>query len=506
MSFDFYTNPIIHADYSDPDVIAVGDDFYMVSSSFTYLPGVPILHSRDLVHWEIVNYAVKNLGWQKYERPSHGSGTWAPSIRYHDGEFFIFIPLVDEGIAVARSRDILGEFEINMLTHTRGWIDPCPLWDDDGRAYMVFAFAYSRSGKKDVIAMIEIDKECRTTIGEYRIIFDGSVIAPVSEGPKAYKRNGYYYILFPAGGVSAGWQCCIRSRSVYGPYEYRVVMHKGGSTVNGPHQGGWVTAPDGSDWFLHFQDVNELGRIIHLQPMAFHDDWPMIGSDSDGDGIGEPVMSYRLPVQGAPCYSVVTSDEFDSPSLGLQWQWQANPCKSFYSLSKKESCLTLFCRKNSERENLLWYAPNALTQISQRDSFRVISCVTLEGKVRGDEAAIGMIGHLYGYIALSYDGDGYKVRVYRGRVTEKTFEGMAEEEMVEEYPVSSSCVFLRLELRKDGNYLLSFSSDGERYISARHVFPLMRATWTGAKFTLWARNRDNKESGGEAHYDFVRFS
>ena len=154
-----YTNPIIYADYSDPDPVRVGDDFYMVASSFTYLPGVPILHSKDLVHWELINYAVKSLPFDKYKVPSHGSGTWAPSIRYHNGEFFIFIPLVDEGIMVARSKDIRGEFKLNMLTHTKGWIDPCPLWDDDGRTYMVFAFAGSRAGIKNRLALIEIDAE-----------------------------------------------------------------------------------------------------------------------------------------------------------------------------------------------------------------------------------------------------------------------------------------------------------------------------------------------------------
>ena len=196
---DTYRNPIIHADYSDPDVICVGDDFYMVASSFTYIPGVPILHSKDLVHWHIINHAVRSLPFDKYREPSHGSGTWAPSIRYHEGTFYVFIPLVDEGIMVARSKDIYGEFELNMLTHTAGWIDPCPLWDDDGRAYMFFAYARSRCGLKHKLMMIEIDSECRKTIGKERLIFDGTQTAHTCEGPKAYKKDGMYYIFFPAG-------------------------------------------------------------------------------------------------------------------------------------------------------------------------------------------------------------------------------------------------------------------------------------------------------------------
>ena len=244
-----YKNPILYADYSDPDVVRVGEDYYMVSSSFTYIPGVPLLHSRDLVHWELINHCVKKLPFEKYARPCHGSGTWAPSIRYHEGTFFVFIPLVDEGILVARSKDPYGEFEWNMLCESKGWIDPCPFWDDDGRAYMVFAYAKSRSGIKHRLSLVEIDPQCRSLLTEPRLIFDGEQIAPTSEGPKMYKRNGYYYILMPSGGVETGWQSCLRSRSVYGPYDYRVVMHQGNSRVNGPHQGGWVTSSISRMWW-----------------------------------------------------------------------------------------------------------------------------------------------------------------------------------------------------------------------------------------------------------------
>ncbi len=502
-----YTNPILYADYSDLDVIRVGNDFYMVASSFTYLPGVPILHSDDLVHWEIINYAVKSLPFEKYSKPSHGSGTWAPSIRYHDGEFFIFIPLVDEGIMVARSTDIYGEFRINMLTRTKGWIDPCPIWDSDGKTYMVFAFAFSRCGLKHKLALIETDSSFTKTIGDYSIIFDGTVIAPTSEGPKAYYMNGYHYILFPAGGVATGWQCCIRSRSVKGPYEYRTVMKRGSTSVNGPHQGGLVDAPDGSLWFLHFQDVIELGRITHLQPACITaDGWIFIGSDQDGDGIGEPVREWSVPVADGHCYSISTSDEFDSDELSLQWQWQANPDSSFYSLAEKKGCLRMFCIRNDERDNLVWYAPNALTQIPQSDSFTADCLLTLSGSSDGDFAGIGMIGHEYGFIGASYDGRDYALSVFRGHVSKVTYSGQAEESDVASFPLSSGCVYLRIELRKDKNYFLSYSEDGIDYTVIDHIFPLERATWTGAKLSLWAGNRKNNGSSGFADFDYFRLS
>ncbi len=501
-----YSNPIIYADYSDPDPIRVGDDYYMVASSFTYLPGVPILHSRDLVHWELINYAVHSLPFEKYSSPSHGSGTWAPSIRYHNGEFFIFIPLVDEGIMVARSKDIRGRFSLSMLTHTKGWIDPCPIWTDDGKAYMVFAFAYSRSGKKNVIALIEIDNECTRTIGEYSIIFDGTEIAPTAEGPKAYSKDGYYYVLFPAGGVATGWQSCIRSRDIHGPYEYRVVMHQGSTDINGPHQGGWITDSSGASWFIHFQDVFELGRIIHLQPMEFTEDgWPIIGIDADGDGIGEPVSSWKSPVENAPCYSIPMSDEFNGRELSLQWQWQANPDKDNYSLSERDGFLRLFCRENKAgRENLLWYAANALTEIPQSKCFTIDSYVELSAEEDGDFASIGMIGHSYGYIAIASECGRYFIKAYAGNVIETTYEGKAEETLLYSAEIASHSAFLRVEVTEDKKYFLSYSIDGNEYMKIDHCFALARATWTGAKPMLWAGNRNSIKSMGYADFDYFR--
>ena len=500
-----YTNPVLYADYSDPDPVRVGDDFYMVASSFTYIPGVPILHSKDLVHWEIINYAVRSLPFEKYKVPQHGSGTWAPSIRYHDGEFIILIPLVDEGIMVARGKDIYGEFKLNMLTHIKGWIDPCPVWDTDGRTYMVFAFDGPRVGHRDAIALIETDNDFTHTIGDYETIFDGRLLAPICEGPKAYYKDGYHYILFPAGGVPTGWQCCIRSRSVHGPYEYRPVMHQGGTRVNGPHQGGWVTAPDGSDWFIHFQDVIELGRITHLEPMVFTEDgWPLIGMDTDGDGIGEPVASYRIPVEGAPEYQVQVSDDFSSPSLSLMWQWQANPDSACYSL--EEGSLLLKCYVNPSRENLAWYAPNVLNAIPQDSSFLVEAEVTLEGVADGDFGGIGIMGQRYAFSGIERRMGRNFLTVFRGKALKTVFEGEAVEEEIEAIPIEGSSVILRIDVRRDKNYLFSYSVNGVDFKVINKVFTLERATWTGAKVSLWAANRMNSPGEGRARFRSFRMS
>lgn len=499
---NMYQNPILYADYSDPDVIRVGDDYYMVSSSFAYLPGVPLLHSKDLVHWEIINHCVPSLPFEKYNNPSHGSGTWAPAIRYHDGMFYVFVPLVDEGIFVARSADPYGEFTLNCLHATKGWIDPCPFWDDDGKAYMVFAYAGSRSGIKHRLDLVEIDPDCTGLLGEPVTIFDGQQLGPTTEGPKLYKYQGYYYILMPSGGVAPGWQSVLRAESVTGPYEYKIVMHQGNTEVNGPHQGGWVTGPDGRHWFIHFQDVIELGRIIHLQPMCFNAGWPFIGTEQNGDGIGEPVKEWSLPVEGQPEYRIAQSDDFSGSTLGLQWQWQANPRDSFYSLNGHPG-IRLFCLDNPARETLLWYAPNAMTQIPQHQALSAVTKVRLFGEKEGDMAAIGMIGHLYAYLGLVKGAAGNELVLYSGIVMKKEFEGEAVEEPQISVPYEGDTVYLRMELFKNKTYCFSWSTDGIRYTAIGGPNPLRRATWTGAKLCLWSANKNNLISEGYGEYEFI---
>lgn len=498
-----YTNPILYADYSDPDVIRVGEDYYMIASSFTYLPGVPLLHSRDLVHWEIINHCVKKLPFGKYDRPSHGSGTWAPSLRFHEGVFYAFIPLVDEGILVARSESPYGEFRLNMLCESVGWIDPCPIWDDDGKAYMVFAYAESRCGIKHRLSMVEIAPDCSGLLGEPRVIFDGELVAPTTEGPKIYKKDDWYYILMPSGGVERGWQSCLRSKSIYGPYEYKVVMHQGNTRVNGPHQGGWVTTPDGRDWFIHFQDVGALGRITHLQPMCFVNDWPFIGQDQNGDGIGEPVEEWKMPVKGGTPFSIAQSDDFSSEQLGLQWQWQANPDESNYSLTEHPGHLRLYCRKNEKRENLLWYAPNVLTQIPQKNALQMTVKMRLESRMTGDFGGIGIVGHDYGYIGLYQSEEGMQIRGYQGTVIKEKYEGQARETCIYQKTIIQKEVWLRICLKEDQTYRLSYSTDGEHFDEADHTFPLNKATWTGAKLCLWACARENEETDGYCDYPYV---
>ena len=355
-----YKNPIIYADYSDPDVCKVGEDFYMTSSSFNAIPGLPILHSKDLVNWELINHALQPNVDAHFDIPQHGNGVWAPSIRYHKGMFYIYWGDPDRGIFMVKTNDPKGEWSAPVLVKKAyGNIDACPLWDDDGKVYLVHAFAHSRAGINSTLQVVQLTPDSGEIIDKGKIVIDGHEKYPTLEGPKFYKRNGFYYIFAPAGGVPTGWQTVFRSKNIYGPYESKIVLAQGDTPINGPHQGGLVELDNGESWFLHFQDVDEYGRIVHLQPVSWVDDWPVMGKDEDGDGTGDPVLTARKPMLNGDGIKVPqTSDEFNGSQLGLQWQWNANPKPHWYHLSDGKLRLHAMPQKGSN----LWTAPNILTQ------------------------------------------------------------------------------------------------------------------------------------------------
>lgn len=412
-----YRNPILYADYSDPDAIRVGEDYFMIASSFCNAPGLPILHSKDLVNWKVVNYALDELPEFRYRNPIHGCGVWAPAIRYHEGTYYICFPMPDEGIYMTTTKDPFGKWSkpVNIRPGA-GWIDPCPFWDDDGKAYLVAGVAKSRIGYKSVLHMVEMQPDGMGLIGEEVKIFDGNENDQVTiEGPKMYKRNGWYYVFAPAGGVKTGWQTVLRSKNPFGLYEYKVVMRQGDSPVNGPHQGAWVDTVTGQDWFLHFQDVYAAGRIIHLQPMHWENDWPIIGINKPGNDYGEPVMEYTKPDIGKsnsyPVCEPDTSDDFTSDKLGMQWQWNANPQKDWYELTgsalKLNAVDAVPLRPVSDYRNLLlqkWPAPE----------FTCVTKMQLSGMENGDVAGVVSLGTEYGALAVEKRDNKYTVRQILG--------------------------------------------------------------------------------------------
>ena len=400
-----YRNPILYADYSDPDAIRVGDDYFMVASSFCNAPGLPLLHSRDLVNWKVVNYVIDEIPEERYRVPVHGCGVWAPSIRYHEGTYFVCFPMPDEGIYMSTATDPFGKWSkpVNIRPGA-GWIDPCPFWDGDGKAYLVAGVAKSRIGYKSVLHMVEMRPDGMGLLGEEVKIFDGNENDQVTiEGPKMYKRNGWYYVFAPAGGVKTGWQTVLRSKNVFGPYEYKVVMRQGDSPVNGPHQGAWVDTATGEDWFLHFQDVYAAGRITHLQPMSWQDDWPIIGLAKEGNDYGEPVMEYRKPDVGKGTDRICepeTSDDFAGSELGLQWQWNANSKKEWYALTGSGMKLNAV-----NKETVYGDMPNLLLQKWPAPEFCCVTKMDLSGLTDGEEAGVVSMGMEYALLTFRKKGE-----------------------------------------------------------------------------------------------------
>ncbi len=458
-----YQNPILYADYSDPDAIRVGENYFLISSSFTNTPGLPLLHSKDLVNWEVVNYLIKEVPTERYREPVHGCGVWAPAIRYHEGTYYVFFPMPDEGIYVIHTEDPFGEWsEPFNIRPKAGWIDPCPFWDEDGRAYMVAGVAKSRIGYKSVLHMVEMKPDCSGLIGPEVKVFDGNENDQTTiEGPKLYKRNGWYYIFAPAGGVKTGWQTVLRSRDIFGPYEYKVVMRQEDSPVNGPHQGAWVDTVTGEDWFLHFQDVYAAGRIVHLQPMCWKEDWPVIGEPVEGKDYGQPVDVYRKPDVGNvdwPVCEPAASDDFTGEQLGLQWQWNANVTGDWYVLSGEGLRLNAVPTK---ADCPYGDVPNLLLQKWPAPEFVCVTEMNLSHLKAGDQAGVISMGMTYGALVLTREMDGVQISFVTGQQKYGSILCTSTEEICEKVGMISDGIFVSCEDEPDnGNTDISVHTAG----------------------------------------------
>lgn len=511
-----YKNPILHADYSDPDAIRVGDDFYMTSSSFEDVPGLPILHSKDLVNWKLIGHALKKLVPQEhFSVPRHGEGVWAPSIRYRNGEFLIYYPDPDFGLYLIKAKNAAGPWSEPILVEGgKGLIDPCPLWDDDGNAYLVHAYAGSRAGIKSIIVVKKMNKEGTKVIDEGRIVYDGHELDPTIEGPKFYKRNGWYYIFAPAGGVSTGWQTVLRSKNVYGPYERKVVMDQGSTTINGPHQGAWVDTKTGEHWFLHFQDKEAYGRIVHLQPMKWINDWPVIGVDKDGDGKGEPVMVHKKPNVGKsyPAQFPAESDEFNTSTLGLQWQWMANPSSTWYFTDATRGVLRLYSQKLADTSNL-WGAGNVLQQKFPAENFIVTTKLsfTPNPALNNESAGLSIMGESYYAIALKNINGRISVTVMEGTNAQKNVRPteiiITEAGVIEnKKPVTINAWFRATVKNEKGEAVcqLSYSLDGINFTPTAHHYFAKPGRWKGAKIGIFCTRNTQTNDSGFADFDWIR--
>lgn len=507
-----YQNPVLFADYSDPDAVRVGEDYWLTSSSFSHVPGLPILHSRDLVNWELVNHALPTLNYvagepDHFNVPRHGAGVWAPSIRFHDGKFWIFFPDPDFGIYAVTATDPRGQWSAPILVKGgKGLIDPCPLWAD-GKFYLIHGWAKSRSGKNNIITLNELSADAtRVTDGEGVVIIDENNSGRgfhTLEGPKFYKRGDTYWIFAPIDGVTTGTQAVYRSKNIRGPYEARVVLAQGSTPINGPHQGGWVDTPSGENWFLHFQDRGAFGRIVHLEPMSWAaDGWPRMGTGvATAAEKGEPVLTHAKPnatssVVAAPA----TSDEFNSLALGLQWQWQANPRPEFFSLATANGALRLECIAQPSPTSL-YDAPNLLLQKFSAPAFAATTVLELAAARDGDEAGLIVFGYSYAWIGLRKTSAGLRVV----QITHVDANKPGAERESASLATTANRIFLRVTVAANAKCRFAYSADGQSFTPLGDELQATVARWVGAKVGVFAASSAGSASSGQGHADFDFF-
>ena len=525
-----YTNPVINADYSDPDVCVgpSGEDYYLTASSFQCTPGLPILHSKDLVNWEIINYAIGNLyeGDDKllehFKTPQHGNGVWAPSIRYHDGQYYIYWGDPDFGVYMVKTKhgDPAGEWTAPLcVIKGQGYIDTTPLWDEDGRCYLVNGWANSRAKFASVLTVREMSADGTRPIGQPVIVFDGNGTENrTCEGPKFYKRDGWYWIMCPAGGVPTGFQLAMRSKSPYGPYEHKIVLAQGKTDINGPHQGAWVHTKYGEDWFIHFQDKEAYGRVVHLNPVDWSTGWPIMGKN------GEPVSTYRKPkASDTRIANPAESDEFNAPVMGKQWQWQANYDEKF-GVATAFGTFRIYTYKLSDNWKNFWEVPNMLLQKTPADEFTVTTKLRFTSKAEGQFGGLIMMGLDYSALVVKRVGKEFQLvqmtcqDADRGKQQAETVLATLKptaEDQVDYKPGIHEDIYLRLHVSNaeagtphGGQPVVrfSYSLNGKKFTDCGEAFKMRQGKWIGAKFGYISVETNTKADRGWIDADWIRIT
>ena len=460
-----YRNPVLNADFSDPDVIRVGDHYYMVASDFHFM-GMQVLESVDMVNWQYISQIYRRInepGWDSNQH--YAGGSWAPAIRYHDGLFYVYFCTPDEGLYMSTAKDPRGPWSpLHLVKRVEKWEDPCPFWDDDGQAYL----GRSRHGAGPIIVH-RMSPDGKQLLDEGVTVYEG----PVAEGTKFMKRNGWYYLIIPEGGVGQGWQTVLRAKNIYGPYERKIVLEQGSTMINGPHQGALVDTPDGKWWFYHFQETPVLGRVVHLQPARWENGWPLMGVDYDRNGIGEPVAAWQKPIVSESSFLPQADDDFSGPILGLQWQWNHNPVASHWSLTKRKGWLTL----TAMPADSLKFCRNMLTQKVVGYESESTTMLTASGDCY---AGLFCSGKNFRGIGLCKKGVFVEAHGKRQIVKEGKFSQLW-------LRITNDCV--------QNRHQFSYSTDGINYTKT-DAFPMNGGYWKGIRVGLFCYGKT-----GQAQFD-----
>ena len=476
-----FVNPVLNVDYSDPDVIRVDDTYYMVASDFHFL-GMQMLSSKDLVNWEFTSQLYDRFdypGWETMEHYSNGS--WAPSVRYHDGKFFVYFCTPREGLFMTSSESPYGPWSKLLLVHEgAGWEDPCPFWDEDGNAYL----GHSLVGAGPII-MHRMSPDGTTLLDEGVEVYRGNI----AEGTKIHKWDGMYYLSIPEGGVGQGNQVVLRSESLYGPYERKVVLEKGSTRINGPHQGAIVDTPGGEWYFIHFQQTPVLGRVVHLQPVSWEDGWPIMGEDYDGNGVGEPVHSWKVPTsttgKAQKPHKPASSDKFSGKTLGLQWQFNHNPVPEAVSLTEKRGYLITKALKADS----FHMARNTVTQKLMGYTGTATVKVKLTRMSEGERLGLAVMGLMEQKLGVKMEG-GKRYVYFENEKGGEVF--MA--------PLKRSRIWLRMEYDvRDFEIKFSYAEKRRRFIPVGEPFVNLFGNWKGVRPALF--NYNTIGEGGEALFD-----
>lgn len=490
-----FTNPILWGDYPDPDIIRVGDDFYFISTSMHYVPGCPIATSKDLVNWKLAGYTIERYDEDPRYNLEGGdrylNGSWAPTLRHHNGKFYV-------GFCTPSNGKEKGHFSMCTASDVKGpWTrtvfpeylyDPGLFFDDNGKVYVVHG--------QGTLYVTELNADALSVKGPDVKIWDQRFKNANElgggygmEGAHVYKINGKYYITCPAGGTE-GWQICLRSDNIYGPYEHKLIMNDCSSyPTNGLHQGGMVQLKNGDWWFIIMQDRGPIGRVPNLVPVEWVDGWPMLGRN------GKDVVTYPKPEVGKkhPIASPATTDEFNSSALGLQWQWNHNPDNSKWSLKERKG----FMRLRASQASSLKTARNTLTQRVQGPSSEGTVELDVSQLKTGNVAGFGIFEFPYAYVAVQQESDSKRIVMCNdGKIVESIghFEG--------------NKLWIRARTT-DVNFRATFyySLDGKNFNPIGNELIMgLGLVWTANRFALFNFSETEEGRDGIADFNWFRFT
>ncbi len=505
-----YSNPLFYDEFSDPDMIRVGDDYYLTGTTMHTMPGLPILHSKDMVNWKIINYALDRLDLgpdMRLEggRNMYGRGIWAPCFRYHSGTFYIFANVNGHGLQVYRTTNPRGQWKHNEVQP--GLHDLSVLFDDDGKIYVVWGATEIR--------IAEFNQELTGLVpGTERVLIARNL--GMGEGSHFYKINGKYYIVSAIPGAHVPMKCA-RADKLAGPWEVEIISQESfgigqgyrpagrgrtaGSFKNSPpdlnpkldldiHQGGIIQTQKGDWWGWSMMDHNSVGRLTCLSPVTWENGWPYFGLKGNLKRTPsiwvKPDTGYTGPVSSP----YERSDDFSGP---LQWVWQWNhvPVEKKWSLSERKGYLRLHSLPATD----FWNARNSLTQRAMGPESIVTTELDAGGLQAGDVAGLALLNLPWSWIGVKKDGDSYTIQQY-DFTTDKSASAK----------LTSPHVWLRVHCDFDKEIsTYSYSADGKTFkpLGEEFVTVFQLTTFQGVRYALFNYNSGGKE-GGQADFNFFK--